>query len=300
MYNSQLRVFVCVADCGSFSRAAEKLFLSPTAVMKQINALEGHLELTLLERTTRGVRLTAPGRSVYEDAQKIFAFSREALERARAAAGSGSRVFRVGTSMLNPCMAFMNLWRRISDRLPGSALRIVPFEDNREGILSEIAALGEKFDFLVAACDSDAWLSRCNFRQLGSYHLCMAVPATHRLARETELTLDQLEGETVMLGARGDARTVDRVRQDLAARPGIRLEDTSAFYDIEVFNACERAGKLLLTLECWRGIHPSLVTIPVRWSYSVPCGLLYPLHPNESIRRFLELLDEEEAGERRT
>mgnify|MGYP002574371263 CR=1 FL=1 len=39
MYNSQLTVFVCVADCGSFTKAASKLYISPTAVMKQMNAL---------------------------------------------------------------------------------------------------------------------------------------------------------------------------------------------------------------------------------------------------------------------
>ena len=48
MFNPQLATFVCVADCGSFSQAAEKLYLSSTAVMKQLNALERHLELKLL------------------------------------------------------------------------------------------------------------------------------------------------------------------------------------------------------------------------------------------------------------
>ena len=57
MFNPQLATFVCVADCGSFSQAAEKLYLSSTAVMKQLNALERHLELKLLERTRRGTCL---------------------------------------------------------------------------------------------------------------------------------------------------------------------------------------------------------------------------------------------------
>ena len=43
MFNSQLTVFVCVADSGSFTKAAESLYISPTAVMKQINSLESHL-----------------------------------------------------------------------------------------------------------------------------------------------------------------------------------------------------------------------------------------------------------------
>ena len=57
MFNSQLAVFVCVADCGSFTRAAESLFISPTAVMKQINSLESHLDLKLVERTSHGLSL---------------------------------------------------------------------------------------------------------------------------------------------------------------------------------------------------------------------------------------------------
>ena len=61
MYNSQLQALVCVADCGSFSKAAEKLFISPTAIMKQINALEEHLALKLLERTPRGVFMKTAG-----------------------------------------------------------------------------------------------------------------------------------------------------------------------------------------------------------------------------------------------
>ena len=39
MYNRQLAAFVQVADSGSFNKAAERLFLSSTAVIKQINAL---------------------------------------------------------------------------------------------------------------------------------------------------------------------------------------------------------------------------------------------------------------------
>ena len=40
MFNHLLTVFVCAADCGSFNKAAEKLYLSAPSVMKQVNALE--------------------------------------------------------------------------------------------------------------------------------------------------------------------------------------------------------------------------------------------------------------------
>ena len=40
MYNPQLETFLCVAEAGSFNRAAERLYISPPAVIKQINLLE--------------------------------------------------------------------------------------------------------------------------------------------------------------------------------------------------------------------------------------------------------------------
>ncbi len=58
MYHKYLEIFIQVADTGSFSKAGEKLFLSPTAVMKQMNLMESELGLSLLNRTNHGITLT--------------------------------------------------------------------------------------------------------------------------------------------------------------------------------------------------------------------------------------------------
>ena len=39
MYNHMLDTFIAVADCGSFTKASQQLYISPTAIMKQMNAL---------------------------------------------------------------------------------------------------------------------------------------------------------------------------------------------------------------------------------------------------------------------
>lgn len=62
-----MKVFAAVAECGSFSKTANQLYISPTAVMKQINHLEQLVGLKLLERTSRGVALTHVGQSLYAD-----------------------------------------------------------------------------------------------------------------------------------------------------------------------------------------------------------------------------------------
>ena len=76
MYNKRLETFICVADLGSFSKAAEALYISSTAIIKQINLLEQELGLQLFERTHRGISLTKAGRSIYGDAKYLIQYSR--------------------------------------------------------------------------------------------------------------------------------------------------------------------------------------------------------------------------------
>ena len=67
MYNPQLETFLRVADAGSFNKAAEEAYITPTAVIKQINLLENSLDVKLFERTHRGLILTKAGKSLYQD-----------------------------------------------------------------------------------------------------------------------------------------------------------------------------------------------------------------------------------------
>lgn len=92
-----------------------------------------------------------------------------------------------------------------------------------------------------------------------------------------------------MMVAEGDSGTNDFIRNDLNRNhPEIQIEDTPHFYDISVFNRCAETENVLLSLECWQDVHPGLVTIPVNWEYSIPYGLLYPLNPEDDIRRFVD------------
>lgn len=291
MIDPQLATYITVIDCGSFTKAAETLFLSPTAVMKQINAFEAHLHLSLTDRTPNGVRPTRAGEVIYKEGKALIAQSEKAVAAARAAAAAYSTTFCVGTSLLNPAKPFMDLWYRVNGDFPGYKLHLVPFEDNHDGILSEIKKLGEKFDFLIGVCDSKAWLSLCSFVPLGRYRKMVAVSRDHPLVQKERLDITDLYGETLMMVPRGDSGVNDFLRNDLATNhPAIRIEDTPQFYDLSVFNRCAETGKVLLTIECWSEVHPGLVTLPVNWDYSIPYGLLYSLDADEDVRRLAETM----------
>ena len=289
MYNPVLDTFITVAECGSFTKASELLYISPTAVMKQMNTLEAHLDVKLTERTPTGVKLTAAGEIIYRDAKFMKDYSKKSLAEAKAAEHSYDTTFCVGTSLLNPAKPFMDIWYRVNKKFPDYKLHLVPFEDDHDGILSEIKKLGEKFDFLIGVCDSKAWLSLCNFMPLGRYKKMIAVSREHRLARKSSIDLEDLYGETLMMVERGDSGVNDFIRNDLEKNhPQIHIEDTPQFYDLSVFNRCAETGNVLLTIECWQEVHPGLVSIPVNWDYSIPYGLLYSLNAPDDVKRFVD------------
>lgn len=289
MYNHMLDTFIAAADCGSFTKAAERLYISPTAVMKQMNALENHLDLKLIERTPSGIRLTAAGALIYQDAKFMKDYSKKSIAGARAAMHLSDTTFCIGTSLLNPAKPFMDLWYRVNQDFSEYKLHLVPFEDNHEGILAEIEQLGKKFDFLVGVCDSREWLRRCNFLPLGRYKKMIAVSREHRLARKESIRIEDLYGETFMMVERGDSGVNDFLRNDLEKHhPRIHIEDTPQFYDLSVFNRCAETRNVLLTLECWKEVHPGLVSIPVNWEYSIPYGLLYSFDAPEDVCRYVD------------
>ena len=67
-----MQLFIRVADLESFSRAAETLALPKGSVSRQIQALESHLGVRLLHRTTRRVQLTQDGMVYYERAKDLL------------------------------------------------------------------------------------------------------------------------------------------------------------------------------------------------------------------------------------
>ncbi len=72
-----MTVFIAVAEEESFAGAGRRLHMSPPAVTRAIAALENHLRVKLLHRTTRFVRATDVGRRYLEDARRVLALADE-------------------------------------------------------------------------------------------------------------------------------------------------------------------------------------------------------------------------------
>lgn len=68
---ADIRSFVLIAQLGNFTKAAEALSVSRSHVSRQISGLEAQMGVTLLNRTTRTLRLTHAGERFYHDCEKL-------------------------------------------------------------------------------------------------------------------------------------------------------------------------------------------------------------------------------------
>ncbi|MBO8194439.1 LysR family transcriptional regulator [Streptomyces oryzae] len=93
----QMEYLVTVIEETSFTRAAETLHVTQSALSHQIKALEREVGGPLLERLPRGVRLTPMGRAFLPDAELAVRSARQARRAARAAAGAGGGELEVAT-----------------------------------------------------------------------------------------------------------------------------------------------------------------------------------------------------------
>jgi DNA-binding transcriptional LysR family regulator len=72
MYNKYLKSFIIAADLNSFNKAAAKLNISPTAVMRQMDVLGETLGVNLLNQTNNGIRVTYAGEYIYKESKEII------------------------------------------------------------------------------------------------------------------------------------------------------------------------------------------------------------------------------------
>lgn len=293
MYNKYLEIFIEVADTGSFSKAGEKLFISPTAVMKQMNLMESELGLSLLNRTNHGITLTEVGKQIYNDAKFIIDYSNKAIKKAKKLQNKNTHFVTIGTSLICPCKPLLDIWYKISDKHPEFKIKIVPFEENHSTTLSTLNSNGTNLDFLVSACDSKSWLENFDFLKLGYYKFCIAVPIHHPLAAKEKISISDLSNETVTAITRGDSEQNQNILNKIRTTcTNTKILEAPLFYDIDVYNKCEENGSLLVTLDCWKDIHPAFKTIPLETDEKMPYGILYSKSPSKDALNFLNIIRE--------
>lgn len=119
-----MQVYVAVVEGGSFVQAAERFDTSTASVSRQVAALEEHLGARLLQRTTRRLSMSEPGRAFYERAQQILSD----IAETEAVIGHESRqptgLLRISVPLSYGLREFARILPEFRARYPGLRLDI--------------------------------------------------------------------------------------------------------------------------------------------------------------------------------
>lgn len=291
MYNKYLESFISAADYGSLNKAAEAMYISSTALMKQINQLEKHLGIQLFIRTNKGLQLSEAGKSLYQDAKYMIQFSQEALERAHHIELHQDHLIRIGTSLMNPIQNISSLLQDISKENENFQFHIIPFDDYKEDFGHIIKHLGDKIDIIAGIFGFTTWTSSYhNTITLYEEPICVALSYQHPLAFKDQLEIKDLYNQKVFISEPGESSYLDQLHSDLNIQhPQIQFIPVKS-YDMTIFNQCEQSKNIILTTPAWAALHPTLKILSVNWKYKVPYGISYPLNPSQGVKEFISLV----------
>lgn len=278
----QLEAFITVAREGSFSKAAQQLYTSPTALTQQLNALERYLQCAVFDRTYRGVRLTPAGEAFLPYAQKLYALADEAVAQCRASAGLFRQSIVIGCyrelemNFLRPYLArFAEICPDVTVQFRSADYRtFFDLLKNRE------------LDLFIHPHDPYIEKNGFCFQKLGTTTICCNMWEQHSLAHHRSISAADLRGEHVIISCGCKSRALDRFIDYLRVNePSVLLQ--SFHTDDEIWANVFTRNYLMISLSYSNQPPQGCVSVPLQWPETIDYGFIHQPEESIAVRRFL-------------
>jgi DNA-binding transcriptional LysR family regulator len=244
-----LRIFLVLADELHFGRTAERLGISQPTVSEAVRVLESRLGVKVFDRTSRRVRLTSAGEALERGLVPALSAVDQALAQTSELSGAVRGLLRVGFVLTTEGPALSRLIAAFQARYPGCEVR-----------LQEV----ETFDAYRALRRGDIDVL-CNWLAVDEpdltagtafahYERALAVAATHRLARQRAVSIEDLADEEVALLPPSTPSAV----YDLLVPPR-----TPAGHPIRRTQPVQTINEILSLVARGRIVHPTSSAVPI-------------------------------------
>lgn len=193
----RLEIFAKVAELGSFSRAAEALFLTQPTVSEHVRALEDELGVQLLDRLGRGATPTRAGELLLGYARRMLALSREAHQALERFQGRMSGELVVGGSTIPGEYVLPALIGQFKAKYPDISISLLI------GSTRQVCDWLEEGRVEVGIVGARPPARTLAARELMPDELVVVVPASHPWATRRTTTLAELQKEPMVVRERG-------------------------------------------------------------------------------------------------
>lgn len=284
----ELEAFVVAAKTKSFQKASEQLYISPTALMKQINALEEDTGLKLFRRTNRGIFLTEAGEAFYNTVYNILVNYHTGIQNAKNLQSRIAKPVHIGFSPINPYQHTEGKFFYDMEDFSEFTFFMEPISGEYKDFTDEMRNLGSHMDLIPYFCGQIALETMCNTFCLARINLQVAVPTTHPLAAKESLTYEDLNGYPLVTISSEANRYYKVFNEDILAQaPDVKLLPTQ-FYDFLTLNYAAINQQLILVGGYLKNVHPHLKLCKVNWDHYLPYGFYYSKTPSRIVVELLE------------
>ncbi len=193
----QLEIFVKVAEFGSFSRAAEALYLTQPTVSEHIRTLEEEVGVRLLDRLGRGAAVTRGGQLLLSYATRMLALQREARQAMDGFQGRMSGELLAGASTIPGEYVLPAMIGRFKEKYPDISITLL-IGDSQTAV--DWVAEGRAELGVVGARLSHRGVE---YKELMPDEVVVVVPGAHPWHGRRQIMLDELRSEPLLIRERG-------------------------------------------------------------------------------------------------
>ena len=234
---SQLRYVVEVAECGSITEAARRLYVSQPSVTAAIHSLEREMGVTVFDRSSKGVRAT-------EEGETFLGYARQVLEQADLLEGRYKAGFEQAPRFAVSCQhysfaveAFVDVIREFDAKSYDFTLR----EEQTHEIVDDVAHMRSEIGVLYLSSRNHEVIEKLlRADELEFEHLFRAAPhvficSGHPLAGRGSVTLEDLEDYPYLSYEQGEYNSFyfsEEILSTLDRRKNIRLRDRATLFNL--------------------------------------------------------------------
>lgn len=191
MNTKQLEYFISVAESLSFTKTAEKFYISQTAVTQQIKALEEQIQVTLFTRSKRHVELTPAGKVFLYEARNIVKNINDAITKTQQFANGFFGTLNIGILIGYEKNKLQQYLKKFSQSYPNISMEICTNE------MTELLNLVKNnlMDIAFVINPENQPLKDFRYKSVERYSLVALLPPNHLLFNENSIDLVDLQNE---------------------------------------------------------------------------------------------------------
>ena len=281
MESSRCKAFLAAAECGSLTRAAEKLNYTASGVSQLISAMESEFGFLLLKRTTRGVVLTAEGERMLPAVRAFLSQENRMHELAANINGLDIGLINIASYSSIATHWLPKVIADFKKKYPNININLM--EGVRQEVLKWIEEGRADIGLLSGGDDIDYdWIP------LADDPMIAVLPKDHPLADAKEFPLDRCEQEEFIMPAMGKDEDVMTMLKKYGIEPNIVYSTNESF---SAWALVENGLGISLTNELIvNGWICDVAKVPVSPPEKITLGMILPSvkHASPAVKRFMK------------